>query len=36
MALARFQANGILKLGKRRIEVLRRDCLTSSEIVSTP
>jgi CRP/FNR family transcriptional regulator, cyclic AMP receptor protein len=37
MALARFQANGILKLGKRRIEVLRRDRLTSSElIVSTP
>jgi CRP/FNR family transcriptional regulator, cyclic AMP receptor protein len=36
MALAGFQANGILKLGKRRIEVLRRDRLTSSEIVSTP
>jgi CRP/FNR family transcriptional regulator, cyclic AMP receptor protein len=38
MALARFQAGGVLKLGKRRIEVLRREFLTSSSetIVSTP
>ena len=38
MALDRFQARGVLKLGKRRIEVLRRDCLTSSReiIVSIP
>jgi CRP/FNR family transcriptional regulator, cyclic AMP receptor protein len=30
MALARFQDRGVLKLGKRRIEVLRRDRLVSS------
>jgi CRP/FNR family transcriptional regulator, cyclic AMP receptor protein len=38
MALARFQERGLLKLGKRRIEVLRRDLLAkpSEVIVSTP
>jgi CRP/FNR family transcriptional regulator, cyclic AMP receptor protein len=38
MALAGFQDSGILKLGKRRIEVLRRDRLSQSTqaIVSTP
>ena len=38
MALARFQERGVLKLGKRRIEVLQRDRLVSSSrtIVSTP
>jgi CRP/FNR family transcriptional regulator, cyclic AMP receptor protein len=38
MALARFQERGALKLGKRRIEVLRRDLLVASgeAIVSTP
>jgi len=38
MALARFQGRGVLKLGKRRIEILRRECLTSSGeiIMSTP
>ncbi len=38
MALARFQSRGVLKLGKRRIEVLRRDRLASSSeiIVSIP
>lgn len=30
MALDRFQERGVLKLGKRRIEVLRRDSLMSS------
>jgi CRP/FNR family transcriptional regulator, cyclic AMP receptor protein len=30
MALARFQKRGVLKLGKRHIEVLRRDLLTNS------
>ena len=38
MALARFQSKGVLKLAKRRIEVLRRDGLTTSNalIMSTP
>ena len=38
MALARFQERGVLKLGKRRIEVLQRNRLVSSAkvIVSTP
>lgn len=38
MALARFQERGVLKLGKRRIEVLRRDLLANSgeAIMSTP
>jgi CRP/FNR family cyclic AMP-dependent transcriptional regulator len=38
MALARFQERGLLKLGKRRIEVLQRGSLVSSSkvIVSTP
>jgi CRP/FNR family transcriptional regulator, cyclic AMP receptor protein len=38
MALARFQERGVLKLGKRRIEVLQRDSLMSASktIVSTP
>jgi CRP-like cAMP-binding protein len=38
MALDRFQARGVLKLGKRRIEVLQRDRLASysETIVSTP
>jgi CRP-like cAMP-binding protein len=34
MALAKFQERGVLKLGKRRIEVLRRDLLASSDLVT--